>query len=103
MWINKTWLENLGLEMPTTTEEFENVLKAFKDQDPNGNGVADETPLSGSITGWNTGVENPLLCAFLYNDGSSSSYRVNLEDGKVSFAPSMDKFKEGLGLACKPI
>lgn len=97
MWINKTWLENLGLEMPTTTEEFENVLKAFKDQDPNGNGVADEIPLSGSITGWNTGVENPLLCAFLYNDGSSSSYRVNLEDGKVSFAPSMDKFKEGLG------
>ena len=36
MWINTTWLEKLGLEMPTTTDEFYQVLKAFKEQDPNG-------------------------------------------------------------------
>ncbi len=35
--INRTWLNTLGLEMPTTTEEFRNVLIAFRDQDPNQN------------------------------------------------------------------
>ena len=37
-WINQTWLDNLGLEMPTTPEELYTVLKAFKEQDANGNG-----------------------------------------------------------------
>ena len=32
MWINTVWLDNLGLEMPTTTEEFYEVLKAFKEK-----------------------------------------------------------------------
>lgn len=44
--INKTWLKNLGLNMPKTTDEFYNVLKAFKTQDANKNGNAnDEIPL----------------------------------------------------------
>jgi putative aldouronate transport system substrate-binding protein len=45
--INKVWLDNLGLSMPTTTEEFYNVLKAFKEGDPNGNGdTTDEIPFT---------------------------------------------------------
>lgn len=96
LWINQTWLDNLGLEMPTTTEEFEEVLLAFKNNDPNGNGKADEIPLSGAISGWNTGLEDALLNAFIYNDGSSDAYRVLLKDGKVEFVPDQEKYKEGL-------
>lgn len=44
MFINKTWLDALGLDIPETTEEFYSVLKAFKDKDPNGNGESDEIP-----------------------------------------------------------
>src|SRR5690606_15712265 len=44
--INKEWLDNLNLSIPTDTEELYNVLKAFKEQDPNGNGQADEIPMS---------------------------------------------------------
>ncbi len=45
LYINKTWLDNLGLEIPTTMEEYYNVLKAFKEQDANGNGDPnDEIP-----------------------------------------------------------
>ncbi len=36
------WLEKLGLTQPTTADEWYNVLKAFKENDPNGNGIADE-------------------------------------------------------------
>ncbi|MEE8667618.1 MAG: ABC transporter substrate-binding protein [Bifidobacterium mongoliense] len=45
MFINKAWLDKLGLKVPTTWDELETVLKAFKTQDPNGNGKADEVPL----------------------------------------------------------
>lgn len=46
-YINGKWLENVGMSMPTTTEEFEAVLKAFKDKDANGNGDPnDEIPFS---------------------------------------------------------
>lgn len=45
--IRQDWLDKLGLPMPTTQEEFVNVLRAFKTQDPNGNGRADEIPTGG--------------------------------------------------------
>lgn len=36
--IRTDWLDKLGLSMPTTTDELTNVLKAFKEKDPGGNG-----------------------------------------------------------------
>ena len=44
--MNMQWLKNLNLEVPKTLDEFTNVLRAFKTGDPNGNGIADEIPLS---------------------------------------------------------
>lgn len=38
MWINTQWLDNLGLEMPTTLAELEEVLIAFRDLDADGDG-----------------------------------------------------------------
>ncbi|WP_252891305.1 extracellular solute-binding protein [Thermoclostridium stercorarium] len=49
--INKTWLDNLGLEIPKTVDELTNVLRAFRDSDPNRNGEKDEIPMSaGGLT-----------------------------------------------------
>ena len=45
-YINKQWLDTLGLQVPETLEELTTVLKAFAEQDPNGNGEADEIPFS---------------------------------------------------------
>lgn len=42
LYINKLWLDNLGLEVPTTADEFLEVLRAFANDDPNGNGEKDE-------------------------------------------------------------
>lgn len=53
VYINQEWLNNLGLEMPTTTDEFKEVLRAFKEQDANGNGDPnDEIPYSALNWGW---------------------------------------------------
>lgn len=47
MWINKNWLDTLGLAVPTTADELTNVLRAFKQKDANSNGnLNDEIPLS---------------------------------------------------------
>lgn len=41
-WLNRKWMDNLGLDMPTSYEELYNVLKAFKEEDANGNGDPDD-------------------------------------------------------------
>ncbi len=46
MWIRKDWLEKLSLNPPATISELEQVLKAFSEQDPNGNGQDDEVGLA---------------------------------------------------------
>lgn len=68
-WINKTWLDNLGLEMPTTTDEFAKVMEAFATQDPNGNGVQDEIPLTGSDAIWGGYTPNFLINSFVFYNG----------------------------------
>ncbi|WP_055105722.1 extracellular solute-binding protein [Paenibacillus ihumii] len=37
----KDWLDNVGLEAPQTVDDFYNMLKAFKEQDPDQNGQDD--------------------------------------------------------------
>lgn len=39
--IRKDWLDNLGLEVPTTLDEFTDMLRAFTLNDPDGNGRND--------------------------------------------------------------
>jgi len=51
LFINKTWLDKVGLGVPKTFTELENALRAFKGKDLNGNGRIDEFPLSGIMGG----------------------------------------------------
>ena len=98
MWINTKWLNKLNLKLPATTDEFYQVLKAFKEKDPNGNGKSDEIPLVGSKdignrTGRVVRVEGFLMCAFIYND---SENRFILKDGKIDVAFNKPEWRKGL-------
>ena len=42
----KDWLDKLGLEVPETLEEYEEVLTAFVEQDPDGNGKKDTAAMA---------------------------------------------------------
>lgn len=46
LFIRKDWLDKLSLPVPTTSDELLNVLRAFRDNDLNGNGEMDEIPFS---------------------------------------------------------
>ena len=96
LWMNKTWLDKLNLEVPSTTEELYNVLKAFKTQDPNGNGKQDEVPYAGSAENAFDPYDYPdsyLMQSFIFYDRDNY---VMVEDGKIIFAADKPGFKEGL-------
>lgn len=48
IYVRQDWLDNLGLEQPTTIEEFEEVLRAFTQDDPDGNGKNDTYGMAAS-------------------------------------------------------
>lgn len=76
MWINTQWLRRVGMEKPTTAEELTEVLRAFRDKDPNGNYSKDEVPLT-FIGVWELRF---LAHAFGVID---NDYYVSEEDGKA--------------------
>lgn len=95
LWMNGAWLDKLGLEIPETLDEMYTVLKAFKDRDPNGNGIADEVPLTGAVTGWGTRIVDYFMLPHVYSL-SENKERWAIEDGRV-FSPYVDEgWREGL-------
>ncbi len=92
-WINKKWLDKLGLEMPKTTEELKVVLEAFKTKDPNGNGKADEIPMSFINQPEN---EDMKLLFGAFGEGDNDDHIVVSNDNKVDFTADNDSFKEGV-------
>ena len=92
-YINAKWLDTLGLQMPTTTDELYEVLKAFKEQDPNGNGIADEIPMSAAASSWSSWPVEWIMNAFIYD---INDQHINVEDGVVMFSPTDGRYKEGL-------
>lgn len=92
MYINQTWLDKLGLQAPTNTEELYNVLMAFKTQDPNGNGAADEIPMLGK-SGGDYDMNGYLINAFTYYD---AKYPFNVTDGKLRASYISDEYRQAL-------
>jgi putative aldouronate transport system substrate-binding protein len=92
MYINKKWLDKLGLKMPTTLQEYHDVLKAFKDNDPNGNGKKDEVPLSYLFNGW-CGNFGDMIATFGVPD--NNDHRI-VRDGKVIFTAVQPEYKAAI-------
>lgn len=86
MWINRTWLDKLGLSAPTDLDSLLTVLRAFKSGDPNQNGSADEVPLT---------FLGPWDLKFLaHAEGlAANDYGVYLDgDGNVRYMAEQDGF-----------
>lgn len=95
LWINGEWLKKLGLQMPKTTEDMRQVLQAFKTRDPNGNGKADEVPLSANTRDLITPF---FMNAFVYDPTSSGTNpsTLVLNNDKVDLQANKDGWREGL-------
>src|SRR5699024_8858351 len=89
IWFNGEWLDALNVEeLPKTIDDFYDLLVRFRDEDPNGNGEADEIPLSGD--GLND-IRTWLMGAFGLKDQD-----IEEVDGNVRYAPITENYKEYL-------
>lgn len=93
-WINQDWLDAVGKDIPTTTEEFKEVLLAFKTQDPNGNGIADELPLM--LEPYNMFDVYMGAWGFLPRQSVIDVRNLSIIDGEVVYAGYEDEFREAL-------
>lgn len=87
LWMNGPWLEELGMDRPSTMEEFYELLKAFKEEDP-GN-VGDVIPLTANSAA-------DLRISLLPNFGIVQDDGIYEENGEVKYAYVQDEFKEYL-------
>ncbi|MFC7623335.1 hypothetical protein [Microlunatus sp. GCM10028923] len=91
-WINQRYLDQVGAELPTTTEELREVLKLLQEKDP--------TPKRNLIP-FAASVENPvdtfIMNAFLYNPGGTANGGwLALTDGRVEFVATKPEWREAL-------
>lgn len=91
--LRKDWLDKLNLQVPKTIAEWENVLTAFRDNDPNGNGKKDEIPFLFSVS------DADFNQLFVGAWGITQDFYQ--EGGKVKYGPIDPKFKEYLTLMAK--
>ncbi len=95
MWINTKWLEDLGLRMPQSTDDLLEVLRAFKENDPNGNGLQDEIPLLSCEDDYAYCAYEYILESYIYNDPYHN--RMYMDDaGSRADALCSEQFREGM-------
>lgn len=99
LFINRTWLDKLDLEVPTNTDQLKDVLIAFRDKDPNGNGIKDEIPMSGYQNGgYGENILATLMNCFVYWNGGKQNGGLALDEkGEKVIAPfTTEAWKKGL-------
>lgn len=95
LWINTKWLDALDMEPPTTVDEFEEMLRRFKEEDPNGNGEADEIPLLTYEGGWHSNAMSGWLTnPFVYT--SPDNNYVYLDGDEIKLSYMQDGWKEAM-------
>lgn len=92
-WIRRDWLDTLGLDVPENVDELYEVLTAFRNDDPNGNGIKDEVPYFARQ--W-----PELLRLVTFWDGRSSGsdtyHDFHVADGKIQHGYAGEGYKEGI-------
>ena len=97
MWVNTEYLEKMGKEVPTTTDEFIDVCKAFLEMKPDG------IAIGGASSGWFARVQDWLLGAYTFIPTSSGTTKVRdyvvrdqANNNEMVCVAVTDEYKEGL-------
>jgi putative aldouronate transport system substrate-binding protein len=85
--LRSDWLENVGMEVPTNIDEWYNVLSAFKNYDPNGNGQQDEIPFDAGSAGTQL---------FMPSFGFLTGQYIDPDTGKVGYGEYSEKYRDFL-------
>src|SRR5699024_11676205 len=98
-YINKKWLDFLGLDVPTTTDELEQALIAFRD---NADALEEEFDIEGDVIPMsfiiNNGDQDPaiLINGFGEGYGDTGDHFAVTDDGEVIYTTVQEGYKEGI-------
>ena len=84
LWIRQDWLDELGLDMPTTIDEWDHMLREMKD-------AYNVAPLALNLDLW-YGVATNFMFAGSYDAG----YEWINKDGEAAYGPILDGYKDFL-------
>jgi len=87
MWINKAWLEKLGVSLPQNMDELTTALEMMKAGDPNGNYKQDE--IAADLTGV---FEMRWLLPYFGIVADDYNLSRN-QDGRIVFAPELPAYR----------
>lgn len=98
-YINKKWLDCLGLEIPQTVDELEQVLIAFRD---NADKIQEECGVEGDVIPMsfiiNNGDQDPaiLINGFGEGYGDTADHFAVTDQGEVIYTAVQEGYKEGI-------
>jgi putative aldouronate transport system substrate-binding protein len=88
-WVyRKDWADKLGIKEPTTMDEFRELLRAFTEDDPDGNGKNDT---------WGMGTD-PSAVAYLYGLLGYNGWQLN-ENGELTLSCLLKDYKSAMQFA----
>lgn len=89
MWVNTHYLEEMGVEVPQTTEEFYEVCKKFVETYP------DKIAIGGASSGWYVDFVAWLMGSFTLDSGEYGKLALT-PDGEIVSAATTEEWREGL-------
>lgn len=99
--INKAWLDDLGLEVPTTLAELHDVLVAFQENDMSakyyGNDAGTTIPMSTGYDQWCWG-QNIFYAGFGFTNWTNDVCNdlILTDDGKAEYVCASDNYRDAL-------
>lgn len=95
LWLRQDWMEKLGLEAPKTLADLENIMDAFVNQDPDGDGVKNTLGLAASMkNGYRTWMSDLSWVFGAY--GAMPEVWSLQEDGTLAFGSVHPGAKQAL-------
>ncbi|MCU6792543.1 extracellular solute-binding protein [Paenibacillus sp. WQ 127069] len=92
LWVRKDWLDKLGLKEPKTLDELKEMLVAFTEKDPDGNGKKDTFGLTGTGDFTSLNAFSPIFAAF----GVPVPGNFTIDNGKVNYSTTDPRTTEAI-------
>lgn len=92
-WIRQDWMDKLKLKTPQNVDELYTVLKAFREQDPNGNGKKDEIPFLDKEPDQVYRIVNFYGCRATGSDAAMDFF---IDNGRVKHPFAEPCFRDGI-------
>ena len=89
MWVNTHYLEEMGVDVPQTTQEFYDVCKKFVETYP------DKIAIGGASSGWYVDFVAWLMGSFTLDSGEYGKIALD-PDGNMVSAATTEEWREGL-------